>query len=196
MTGYGPFGHHTVNASWVAVQELSHLWEQREVSLKSYVLDIHEIPVAYSYVLESLPDMYRKLSPILCIHVGVAPYTMVKLERCGRNSGYRCQDIHKQCPTANQCVLNGPEEIKTQFDLENVCKLLSSYNKTVEFGISEDAGRYLCDFIYYKSLSMEFCPVLFVHVPSLDNPYSSKELGQALKDLVEVLLMELKSTTV
>ena len=55
----------------------------------------------------------------------------------------------------------------------------------------EDAGRYLCDFIYYKSLHLCQCPVLFVHVPPLDKPYSAEQLGQGLKDLLEVLVSKL-----
>ena len=72
-----------------------------------------------------------------------------------------------------------------------VCQSLS--DKTAQFGISEDAGRYLCDFIYYKSLHMNKCPVVFVHVPPLNEPYSGEELGHALRDILEALLGEMTS---
>ena len=43
VTGYGPFGNHTVNASWEAVKRLKQLWEKThrndDVS-KYYLLEL------------------------------------------------------------------------------------------------------------------------------------------------------------
>lgn len=194
MTGFGPFGQHSVNASWVAVQELEKIWEQREEELKPHTLQTREIPVAYSYVTRNLPQIYEECSPSLCVHVGVSPYSVIKLERHGKNQHYKHPDVDRQIPADSCCVEDGPETITTRFNLEGVCKSLSA--KEMKFDISEDAGRYLCDFIYYKSLHLGKCPVVFVHVPPLDQPYTSSELGQALKDLLEVLLAEMSSTAV
>ena len=203
MTGFGPFGQHEVNASWVAVKELERLWREASSESSSSVrLQTREIPVAYAYVLNSLHEVYRECggpSVDLCIHVGVSPYSMIKLERRGQNLGYRHLDIHGQCPSSGCCVQDGPDEIVTQFDLEGVCRVLQERKRAwpvaggdrengVEFGVSEDAGRYLCDFIYYKSLHLRNCPVLFVHVPPLGGAYTKERLGLALRDLVEVLL--------
>ena len=192
VTGFGPFGLHEVNASWVAVKELERLWESRDPDVRTCTLKTREIRVAYSYVLDTLHGLYKDCCPDLCVHVGVSPYSILKLERRGKNSGYRHLDVDGQRPFTASCVENGPEEIETKFDLEGICESLSAQNG-VEFGISEDAGRYLCDFIYYKSLHLCQCPVLFVHVPPLDKPYSAEQLGQGLKDLLEVLVAKLGS---
>lgn len=192
VTGFGPFGLHEVNASWVAVKELEKLWEDRSPQFKSCALKTREIRVAYSYVSNSLHEIYKECCPSVCVHVGVSPYAILKLERRGKNHGYSHLDVDGQRPFTGSCVENGPEEIKTQFDLESICKSLPG--KGVEFGISEDAGRYLCDFIYYKSLHLCECPVIFVHVPPLDKPYSGEQLGQGLKDLLEVLVAKMSST--
>lgn len=186
VTGFGPFGLHEVNASWVAVQELEKLWEGRSPELKPFALKTREIRVAYSYVLNSLQQIYEECCPSICIHVGVSPYNILKLERRGKNHGYLHLDVDGRRPFTGSCVENGPEEIATQFNLEGICESLSG--KGVEFGVSEDAGRYLCDFIYYKSLHLCKCPVVFVHVPPLDKPYSRELLGQGLKDLLEILV--------
>ena len=190
VTGFGPFGEHKVNASWMAVKELERLWEDRSPELKSYALKTREVRVAYSYVLNSLDRIYEECCPNLCVHVGVSPYSTITLERRGKNQGYRHLDVDGRRPFTGTCVENAPEEIATQFDLEGVCEALSG-RQGVEFDISEDAGRYLCDFIYYKSLHMNKCPVLFVHVPPLDKPYTDKQMGQALKDLLEVLVSKM-----
>ncbi len=192
VTGFGPFGQHQVNSSWLAVGHLAQLWDQRATEWKPYALATHEVPVVYSYVETSLPKIYEERTPCLCVHVGVSPYSMVTLERCGRNHAYKHPDVNGSRPATGCCVKGGPEAITTQFDLENIHKALSG--KGVEFCVSEDAGRYLCDFIYYKSLHMDKCPVLFVHVPPLNQPYSGEQLGRALKDLLETLLMQMNGT--
>ena len=199
VTGFGPFGEHLINASWVAVGHLSQLWDQRTPQWKPYSLATQEVPVVYSYVEGSLPKIYEEHTPCLCVHVGVSPYTTVTLERSGRNSIYKHPDINGDVPTTGCCMNDGADCISTQFDLERIHKALSG--SEIEFSISEDAGRYLCDFIYYKSLHMSKCPVLFVHVPPLNKPYSGEQLGKALKDLLEVLLSQMsrkvkKSTVV
>ena len=195
VTGFGPFGEHTVNASWVAVGELTQIWDQRAPEWKSYTLSTHEVPVVYSYVEGSLPKIYEERTPCLCVHVGVAsPYNVVMLERCGHNQAYKHPDVSGNRPITGCCVKDGPEAISTRFDLDSACKALSG--NAVEFRISNDAGRYLCDFIYYKSLHMDKCPVVFVHVPPLNQPYSGEQLGRALKDLLEILLEQMNTNKI
>ena len=192
VTGFGPFGKHHVNASWVAVKQMESLWEERGAELKPHTLQTREIPVEYDYVQQHLPHVYEECSPDLCVHVGVSPYVIIKLERHGRNTPYIHPDNRGTSPVTFRCVDVGPDVIATKFNLERVCENLTNVNgNDVSFGVSQDAGRYLCDFIYYKSLHMGKCPVVFVHVPDLDQPYSREQLGRALRDLLEVLLAEM-----
>ena len=188
VTGFGPFGRHSVNSSWVAVQELNRLWTERRTS---YKLELKEVPVSYSYIAGHLEDIYKEANPMLCIHVGVSSNKSVKLEKYGRNSGYLVLDTEGSYPSHTQCIQHGPERLRTLFDLEYIQFLLKntlSGHSQVDFNISEDAGRYLCEYIYYYSLHLDACPVLFVHVPPLNDPYTSQQLGQALKDIIETLL--------
>ena len=196
VTGFGPFGRHSVNSSWVAVQELNKLWieQQPTQNCKSYKLETREVPVSYSYVAGRLEKIYKEVNPVLCVHVGVSSNKNVKLEKYGRNSGYLIRDTEGSYPVHTQCIKHGPECLSTLFNLEYIQSLLKSTlsgRAQVEFHISENAGRYLCDFIYYTSLYLDACPVVFVHVPPLNDPYTSQQLGQALKDIIEILLLEI-----
>ncbi|XP_045155181.1 pyroglutamyl-peptidase 1 [Echinops telfairi] len=56
--GFGPFGEHTVNASWIAVQELEKLGLGDSVDLHVY-----EIPVEYKTVQRLIPALWEKHSP-------------------------------------------------------------------------------------------------------------------------------------
>ena len=113
------------------------------------------------------------------------------MEIYGRNSQYTQVDIHGKTPKGNCCVPGGPQCLKTKFDLTKVLEKVSQRQTDVQFAISSDAGRYLCDFIYYTSLNADHAPVLFVHVPELGSPYTVHQLATALKNIVEVLLNEL-----
>uniref|UniRef100_A0A8C6EKE9 Pyroglutamyl-peptidase I n=1 Tax=Microcebus murinus TaxID=30608 RepID=A0A8C6EKE9_MICMU len=55
---FGPFGEHTVNASWIAVQELEKLGLGDSVDLHVY-----EIPVEYRTVQRLIPALWEKHSP-------------------------------------------------------------------------------------------------------------------------------------
>lgn len=189
VTGFGPFHHHSVNASWVAVQELHKVGVEHKS--KPVRLEIREIPVAYQVVSSTLPEIYKELDPKLCVHVGVAPYSVIKIEKYGKNHGYRGPDIHGCAPSAKMCVPGGPDVIPSKFNIETVCESVCKKHSDIVCQMSTDAGRYLCDFIYYTSLYLDKAPTVFVHVPAIDSPYSVEQLARALKEIVETLLQEL-----
>ena len=56
--GFGPFGNHTVNASWVAVQELALMGIANDVELITL-----EIPVEYDTVRVLVPELWNKYKP-------------------------------------------------------------------------------------------------------------------------------------
>ena len=191
VTGFGPFGRHAINASWEAVKELGKLGI--EYKSKKVSLETREIPVVYDEVSSTVPGLHEEVNPRMCVHVGVSPYTVMKLERCGRNKGYQMKDIYGRTPSSECCVSGGPDAITTRFDIDKVCQKFSLKQNDVRVLVSEDAGRYLCDFIYYTSLHTSKAPVLFVHVPELGNPYSASQLAHALRDLIQLLLEELNN---
>ncbi|CCF41639.1 hypothetical protein CH063_02639 [Colletotrichum higginsianum] len=65
-----------------------------------------------------------------------------------------------------------PPEIETGLDLEEVLARWRGHSpEGSDLRISEDAGHYLCDFIYFSSLSLlwkaqKHRRVTFLHVPS------------------------------
>ncbi len=189
MTGFGPFGHHLINASWEAVKELEKLGI--EYNSKPVSLHTRQVPVVYDVVSSTIPSLLEDVNPQLCVHVGVSPYLVMKIERCGKNVGYRNPDICGAIPSTQCCVVGGPDIISSKFDIDKVCGKLNKKQNSVTVQISDDAGRYLCDYIYYTSLHADKSPVVFVHVPELGKPYTASQLGNALKILIEILLEEL-----
>ncbi|EGV97445.1 Pyroglutamyl-peptidase 1 [Cricetulus griseus] len=182
--GFGPFGEHTVNASWIAVQELEKLGLGDSVDLHVY-----EIPVEYQTVQRLIPALWEKHSPQLVVHVGVSGMaTTVTLEKCGHNKGYKGLDNCRFCPGSQCCVEDGPESIDSIIDMDAVCKRVTTLGLDVSVTISQDAGRYLCDFTYYTSLYQGRGRSAFVHVPPLGKPYNADQLGRALRAIIEEML--------
>lgn len=56
--GFGPFGNHSVNASWVAVQELAKTGVSDDV-----MLIVEEVPVIYEHVQSVVPSLWQKYKP-------------------------------------------------------------------------------------------------------------------------------------
>uniref|UniRef100_A0A452I9P5 Pyroglutamyl-peptidase I n=1 Tax=Gopherus agassizii TaxID=38772 RepID=A0A452I9P5_9SAUR len=136
--GFGPFGEHAVNASWIAVQELVKLGLGDGVDLYVY-----EIPVEYQTVQRLIPALWKKHSPELVVHVGVSGMaTTVTLEKCGHNVGYKGLDNCRFCPGSQCCVEGGPECIDSIIDMDAVCRRVSTLGLDVTVTISKDAGRY------------------------------------------------------
>lgn len=190
VTGFGPFFNHKINASWEAVKEMATLGVVHEGH--SVKLETREIPVVYDTITETIPALWDEVKPVLCVHVGVSPYNCVKLEKFGRNIGYKSFDINYKLPPDNCCKKSGPGSIQTVFDVKQVSSEVVQKLSNIVVQVSEDAGRYLCDFIYYTSLYHNQAPVVFVHVPPLDQPYSKSQLGLSLKHIIETLLNHIK----
>ncbi|KAL1837926.1 hypothetical protein VTJ49DRAFT_3246 [Mycothermus thermophilus] len=78
-----------------------------------------------------------------------------------------------------------PKELLSDLDVEDVLRRWRGHSpKHMDLRISEDAGRYLCDFIYFSSLAHLYKAgrrrsVLFLHVPS-DASEHSVAVGREL----------------
>lgn len=184
VTGFEPFGDHTVNSSWVAVQELERLGLGEAVDL--YVC---EVPVEYQAVQSLLPSLWKEQRPELVVHVGVSGLaTTVTLEQCGHNRGYKRLDNCSFCPASQCCMEEGPDCMKSVLEMDAVCRRVNESGMGITVSVSKDAGRYLCDYTYYTSLYLGQGRSAFVHVPPLGKPYSSQELGRGLRAIIQEML--------
>jgi pyroglutamyl-peptidase len=115
------------------------------------------------------------------LHFGVhAGSDLFKLERFGYNcADFRCADQRGWAP---QKQLIEPQcqaaELRTGLDLDSICEALQQctdeQGNQFVCGISDDPGRFICNYIYFNSLlhvkPQRGCVehALFVHVPSHD----------------------------
>nr|CAH7744939.1 unnamed protein product [Callosobruchus chinensis] len=183
VTGFGPFGEHRVNASWESVKLLPDTIHNTSIIKK-------EIPVVYSCVDSTVPSLWKQYNPSLVIHVGVSSLaSKLTIEKCAHGTGYNRCDVAGSTYTSGQLQCNGQDCIYTGIDTDVLCEHLNSIGP-VKSCTSCDAGRYLCEYIYYKSLSIDHTRSLFIHVPPIDQPYSTKELALAIEGVIKCCLQQ------
>ncbi|KAI5465974.1 putative pyroglutamyl peptidase type I [Mariannaea sp. PMI_226] len=197
VTGFGPFREqYPVNPSWEIAKDLpTFLPGLRAKDPKSrFAVDlppvrilVHPEPIRVNYkvVRGLVPSFWdgaylgRKID--IALHIGMAgPRPYYCIERRGHRDGYEHQDVdgefldekEERKPDSDWIWRGLPEEVLTDLDMEDVLERWREHSpKDMDLRISEDAGRYLCDFIYYSSmahLSKQQRPrkVVFLHVPA------------------------------
>ncbi|XP_015435399.1 PREDICTED: pyroglutamyl-peptidase 1, partial [Dufourea novaeangliae] len=178
ITGFGPFTGHVINASWEAVKELSKLSVDSE-ELKGVKVITKEIPVSYDDVSSYVPKLLKKYNPMVILHVGVSSKAeCLTIECCAHNNGYIKPDIHNKCPDEYAVI---PQILNTTINVSEVCDVVNESSRETDCNacISYNAGKYLCEYIFYKSLQIRPMKTLFVHVPDF-NKYSSIQTAKGL----------------
>ncbi|CAK1584116.1 unnamed protein product [Parnassius mnemosyne] len=187
VTGFGPFLNHPVNASWEAVK----LMNKKELE-KKYNIELVqlEIPVTYENVDEFVPALWETHTPKLVIHVGVSSIAdCMTLETQAHRKGYQRKDYFDNCPADHTCPAEGAIRLQTKLNVEQICKEFNDGNppENTNAVASKDAGRYLCEYIYYTSLSVDNTRTLFIHVPDIPK-YPSDLTARALEKILELCL--------
>ncbi|KAF9178393.1 hypothetical protein BGZ51_000155 [Haplosporangium sp. Z 767] len=136
------------------------------------------------------------------IHVGVGRDGHTAIETQAHRTGYGSPDNAQWCPESKdeppvckEAWSSDPDLLTTTVDTE----ALAMYLKTEKGWIcqqSMDAGHYLCEYTFYLSMAERQRRIaageegenertcLFVHLPSVGNPYSLEELQQFIRDMV------------
>ncbi|XP_048225502.1 pyroglutamyl-peptidase 1-like protein isoform X1 [Perognathus longimembris pacificus] len=186
VTGFGPFRQHLVNSSWEAVKELAKLGLGTRPELE---LHISQLPVDYREAERRVASIWEDLHPQLAVHVGMdSSAKVIFLEQYGKNRGYRDADIRGFRPEDGVCLAGGPEVIASVVSMKAVCKCVAV--EDVEVAFSGDAGRYVCDYIYYSSLHHGNGHAVLVHVPPLSRGLPASLLGKALQVIIQKMLEE------
>ncbi|KAK4464159.1 hypothetical protein QBC42DRAFT_337110 [Cladorrhinum samala] len=202
ITGFAPFKQdYPVNPSWEIVSSLPDylppIRPKTAAAPSSALLPpirllVHPEPIHVSYrTVRSLVPTLHSQKPDIVVHVGMAgPRAYYSIERRGHRDGYQMQDVDGKYLADYEDVNSDdwvwkdlPEEIETDFDCEDVLRKWKNYSpRYSDLRISEDAGHYLCDFIYFSSLAELYKKgkregegggegevrkkVIFLHVPS------------------------------
>lgn len=198
VTGFGPFvGHELVNASWEAVRLLP---DSLEHDGKTHNIEKVLIPVQYDAVDEKVDEIWKR-NPKLVIHCGVnGNANCIHLEQLAYNNQFCRPDFSgKILNSPSVCLDNAGsccDTISTEIDVQSIVDKLFPDTETCNplCICSRDVGNYLCGYIYLKSLDRDKKRCLFVHVPPIDQPFSSQTTSEAIRQIIEECLHQLKKT--
>lgn len=201
VTGFGLFKDHKANPSWECIRDNKLIIDRPQVNLITKQVD-----VCYDVVDQAVDSLWHEHKPWLMVHVGLAAHeTGIRLERLARAGPYVKDDI-KCCAPHKQLVQDGDapdlradrssrgfEERMTCLNVDKICDTLESLHAQGKIAmpvkVSQDAGLYLCEYIYHKSLLCSDRAV-FIHVPSMDR-FRPEDITSALKYTIEAIIDDL-----
>lgn len=83
--------------------------------------------------------------------------------------------------------------LETTLNVDKIVKTLNETHRPM-FEASCDVGKYLCGYIYLKSLDIDPSRSLFIHVPCINKPYSTPEAAEAIRKIIEHCVMDLEAS--
>ena len=220
VTGFGPFQKvYPVNPAYEIARSLPEMLKTltadgREVQIIGYGTPIR---VCYEEVREFVPILHESyLGTVdIVLHIGMASgRNFYTAELYGHRDGYtKNKDLDgRTLPVDDGLIHFGdcPAMMTTSLDYDEVltkwkANLLSlpesSPGHSADCRPSEDAGHYLCDYIYYNSLAWfgrrsgkldggkaSDRPVLFLHVPAESDPETIEKGTQVTLALIEAMV--------
>jgi len=234
VTGFGPFKHNPVNASFLIASSLpssitlprkDNPTHQNQDGVTPYEIFIHThptaVPVAYAKVGSLVPEILKEFAdrnngtyPDLIVHMGIAStrgyYTV---ETQAHRDQYQMPDIDGKVDYESEKLWREqglPEILRPGPSEESDPEIIqiSSSPKIIPYPpnehflqiwkslapqgadirISYDAGRYLCEFIFFTSMALAHQAgreraVIFYHVPGWcdeESVNTAKEIAIAL----------------
>lgn len=87
----------------------------------------------------------------------------------------------------------------TKLDIKRIAEILNKNetSKILKDGenpliCSVNVGNYLCGYIYLKSLDRNDKKCLFIHVPPIDKPFTSKQTSEFIYAIIKECLNQLE----
>lgn len=176
LTGFGPFPGVPENASQRFVPKLAHL-AARRFSAHRVVARI--LPTEWERAPQRLQALYERERPKLVLHFGVSPYANAYvIETQARNERKQAADASGALPRDDVVLKGGPDVLQARLPVPDITERLAALR--VPAVTSNDAGAYLCNTLFYRSLLFaeqieQPDAVGFFHIPQVIEPALLKD---------------------
>ncbi len=190
LTGFGPFPGAAVNPTAALVRRLAH---QRRPASDAVRRIAHVFATQYAAVDRELPDLLARRPDVVVMFGLAARRQHVSIETLARNRcSVRLPDHGGQAP--NRAVID-PGAAPRRPGRAPMHRLLAAARGThVDTRLSRDAGRYVCNYAYWRALAIAEHAgspriAVFVHVPALRRPQRPWTAGRrryTATDLIRV----------
>jgi pyroglutamyl-peptidase len=166
VTGFGRFPGAAFNPSEPLARALSRV---RRPSMSDMQIIGHVFPTSYAAVDRDLPALLEKYRPDIVLMFGVAPKSKaVRIEMRARNALSRFPDATRFSP-ASRTIAAGAKTYQPA--RAPLLRMLNAARQVKQSSVlSRTAGRYLCNYLYWRALEASHRAdgpkiVAFVHVP-------------------------------
>ncbi len=176
MTAFEPFGNNQFNSTITAINN---------IDLENVTKLI--LPVTYPGAFQYLQSNMA-IKPDLIILLGMATSREIVTieERAINELSFKIPDNNNVTINNQKISLNNSKYLYSKVKVDDLVDHLKKYNYKVEKSI--DAGRYICNFLYYKVLEEYNVPSIFIHIP----PYKEKVDFDLLNNLLIETIKYLK----
>ncbi|MGV1015072.1 MAG: hypothetical protein ACOYB4_08900 [Methyloceanibacter sp.] len=190
ITGFGPFPGVPDNPSAWLAQTLAGQTRGLDCQLQAQVF-----PTDWDTVATLTPPLFESLKPEIMIHFGLNRRAQgLRIERSAHNRVAARADMRGALPTARTILPPGPERLDAAISATALAAHLRAHGLAA--ASSRSAGRYLCNFLYYRSLewaARQEKPIvaLFVHIPptvSQGGPIGEAELLHGAQETLRFVL--------
>lgn len=150
ISSFEPFGKRDINISQKLAEDLSEPDALTHITL----------PVTFEGSWDKLSNILTSAKPSVVILLGEHKHSTIRVD-------ISAQNYYRDAYNEGKIDLNGPDFLPSPIaeDLPSIPGL----------NFNEDAGRYICNYVYYKALQ-NHANAVFIHVPELtDTEYRSKK---------------------
>jgi pyroglutamyl-peptidase len=167
VTGFGPFPGAPFNPTGPLVERVARL---RRPALADVKVIPHVFKTSYVAVDRDLPKLIARHKPDALLMFGLAPRAKtLRVETRARNTSMLFPDISGQSPRRSSIVSGGPSAMPLPAHAHHL--LAAARSARVPIAFSRDAGRYLCNYLCWRSAeaTARNGPRLaaFVHIPPI-----------------------------
>lgn len=187
ITGFGPFPGVPDNpSSWLAETLAAQAAVDSEAEIHFRVL-----PTEWQ-AATLMPNCYAALQPTLMIHFGVSQRAKgLRIERFAHNRATLRADARGALPPSTLAHAKGRARVGTKLPATALAAHLVGCG--LPAAASRSAGSYLCNYLYYHSLSWAERHdrlALFVHIPPVNGPgyFSEAALLRAGQEILRFTL--------
>lgn len=169
VTGFQPFGRYAINSSWESVKVLSTM----RSDLKTSELTVDQLTAH----VEITSLLYEQHYDILLLS-GLADYDEIHLETLANKPPELAE-------------IAGPALLEGHWPWQDSLALLHA--KNIPVLLSADAGKYVCESVYWSALNFRLMNgypkyVGFFHVPVLSNKWTTNKIAHALSICLDDVL--------
>jgi pyroglutamyl-peptidase len=169
VTGFGPFPGAPFNPTGVLVQHLTRI---RRPAFATVRCVGHVFPTSYAILDEDFPALLRQHGPDVVLMFGLASRTRhLRVETVARNIlSVSLPDVTGTRPIRARLAVGKTTTLRTGAPCAEL--LQAARSARLRAALSRDAGRYLCNALYWRALEAVAqpdgpCLAAFIHVPQV-----------------------------